>query len=313
MTKHLLSRNSNEQHSFIDGLNARRYFCLQMIDSGISARPNTQRVVPVSKGSPEFTTTHVPGFQITELWLPPGLTIQPHIHDRACFAVMLAGSFDVDFTRTSRQCTPSTAITEPQGERHRNRVMSAGARVLVVQPDPELERTMAPFKRLFGEITHVRHPGIGRLAWSMTGEIRHPDAVSSLALEGLALHLLSSASRESTRTRQRHQSPEWPNRLRDFLHDRFLESLSLQEIAAEFDVHPVHLSRAFRARFGTTVAGYLRDLRLDWAAARLADSDDSLAMIAARAGFSDQSHFTRVFKRFAGRTPGQFRNGITKG
>ncbi len=48
-------------------------------------------------------------------------------------------------------------------------------------------------------------------------------------------------------------------------------------------------------------------LRLEWAAERLVCSDEGLAEIAGRAGFSDQSHFTREFKRRFGITPGRYR------
>ena len=52
---------------------------------------------------------------------------------------------------------------------------------------------------------------------------------------------------------------------------------------------------------------YARRRRLDYARRQLADPDRPLAQIAADAGFADQSHLTRVFKRFTGLTPGQYR------
>jgi transcriptional regulator GlxA family with amidase domain len=48
-------------------------------------------------------------------------------------------------------------------------------------------------------------------------------------------------------------------------------------------------------------------LRLTWAAGRLTDSDDGIAQIALDAGFYDQSHFTRTFKRHFGLTPLAYR------
>jgi AraC family transcriptional regulator len=83
-------------------------------------------------------------------------------------------------------------------------------------------------------------------------------------------------------------------------------TLRIATIAAEVGVHPVHLARAFRARYGTSPGAYLRRLRLEAAMAELAGSDP-LARIAHRAGFSDQSHFTRAFKAAFGTAPGQWR------
>jgi AraC family transcriptional regulator len=49
-------------------------------------------------------------------------------------------------------------------------------------------------------------------------------------------------------------------------------------------------------------------LRIEWATARLRDSRSSLSEIALSAGFADQSHFTRVFRRATGLTPARFRD-----
>ena len=73
--------------------------------------------------------------------------------------------------------------------------------------------------------------------------------------------------------------------------------MRLADLARELAVHPAHLARAFRGQFGTSVGGYVRRLRLDWAAAELERSDTALAAIALAAGFADQSHFTRIFRR----------------
>jgi AraC family transcriptional regulator len=72
-------------------------------------------------------------------------------------------------------------------------------------------------------------------------------------------------------------------------------------------VHPTHLARAFRARHGVSVGEYGRRVRVAWASAELAASDRPLAMIAAQAGFADQGHFTRLFRRYVGTTPSRYR------
>jgi AraC-like DNA-binding protein len=56
-----------------------------------------------------------------------------------------------------------------------------------------------------------------------------------------------------------------------------------------------------------SVNAYARALRLEWASVAIASTDDPLARVAADAGFADQSHFTRWFKRHRGVTPGRYR------
>jgi AraC family transcriptional regulator len=63
----------------------------------------------------------------------------------------------------------------------------------------------------------------------------------------------------------------------------------------------------FRQQYGCTVGDYVRKLRLDFASRQLATSSASLAAIALAAGFADQSHFTKAFRRASGMTPAEWR------
>jgi AraC family transcriptional regulator len=97
----------------------------------------------------------------------------------------------------------------------------------------------------------------------------------------------------------------------EYIHVHAREPLTLGSIAGIAGVHVAHLTREFRVHHRTSIAAYVRSLRLAWAAERLGDSDRSIADIAADAGFADQSHFTRVFHAHTGRTPRQYRESLT--
>jgi AraC family transcriptional regulator len=58
------------------------------------------------------------------------------------------------------------------------------------------------------------------------------------------------------------------------------------------------------------IGAYVRRLRLDWAASRLKMADEPIARIGLEAGFADQSHFTRAFKRYTGLTPAEYRSAF---
>lgn len=71
------------------------------------------------------------------------------------------------------------------------------------------------------------------------------------------------------------------------------------------------LARCFRRFYGCAPGDYLRLCRVGRARALLADPGLTLAEIAVRTGFVDQSHLHRAFKRSFGVTPGEFRRRVS--
>ena len=266
-----------------------------------------ERFVPITLGSERFRTSRLEDFHVTDAWFPPGAVLEPHVHERATFAVMLEGSFDLTFGARSYACSAETVFTEPPEDRHGNRIGGAGARVLVVQPDPDRSELLRPARGVLERIHHFRHAGLAGLARRAVWELEAPDALSPLALEAVALEMLAMAARLGPPGPADGRPPEWLERARELVHARYRESLRIADVAEAVGIHPIRLARAFKAQYHLPLATYMRRLRLDWAAARLADSADPLAAIALQAGFSDQSHFTRAFKRHTGRTPQEFR------
>jgi AraC family transcriptional regulator len=140
-------------------------------------------------------------------------------------------------------------------------------------------------------------------------EFRCTDAVSALTVEGLTLELLAEGARQGPRRAER-TPPRWLQQVRDLLHAEFRERMTLDGIAGSVGVHPAHLARVFRELHGCTVGDYVRRLRIEYACHCLRTSDTALATIALAAGFADQSHFSRVFKRQTGVSPAVFRESI---
>jgi AraC family transcriptional regulator len=81
----------------------------------------------------------------------------------------------------------------------------------------------------------------------------------------------------------------------------------LTTIARAVGRHPVYVARAFRETFGCTIGAYVRRGRIQRAQAALVASGESLAQVAARFGFCDQSHFSKAFRRETGMSPAAFR------
>jgi AraC-like DNA-binding protein len=77
----------------------------------------------------------------------------------------------------------------------------------------------------------------------------------------------------------------------------------LTEIAAQVNCSPHHLSRIFRAVTGETLTEYRNRMRIRAVLGDLQDGGDCLRTLAARYGFADQSHLTRVVRHHLGRPP----------
>ncbi len=107
-----------------------------------------------------------------------------------------------------------------------------------------------------------------------------------------------------------HNPPRWLQQARDLLHGRFSENLTLAEVASAVGVHPVHLAQVFHKNYRCTVGDYMRRLRIEYACHELATSGKPIVDIALAAGFCDQSHFTRTFKRSTGVAPSQYRESL---
>lgn len=91
----------------------------------------------------------------------------------------------------------------------------------------------------------------------------------------------------------------------------YASRISLPQAAAIAGLSKHQLYAVFKKATGMTFVDYLRHVRLTQAARLLRESDESIAEIAARVGFSDQSYFDRTFRRHFGRTPIRFRKEKT--
>ena len=84
-------------------------------------------------------------------------------------------------------------------------------------------------------------------------------------------------------------------------------NISTDQCAALARLSTSHFRRAFKASFGETFGAYLSRRRVEHAQEMMVMTDQPLCRIARQCGFADQSHFTRVFRRMVGRSPGSWR------
>jgi AraC family transcriptional regulator len=93
----------------------------------------------------------------------------------------------------------------------------------------------------------------------------------------------------------------------EYIHEYADQNLSLLEMAQQVQMSPYYFSRLFKQSTGQSPHQYLINRRIQQVKRLLATTSLSIADIAAQAGFTDQSHLARHFKRQVGVTPSQFR------
>jgi AraC family transcriptional regulator len=251
----------------------------------------------------------VRGLILARVRYAPGVHIPPHSHRHARFVFVLRGSFTETAEGRERHATPSVLLYRATGERHAAVVGSSGALVLIVDLDPTwLDEVRAEGIALAGS-TEFRGGLLGLLCHRLVCEFHQRDEVARLAIESLVAGIAVEASRRLAKAPGRGL-PRWLAEARALLQARFAERLTLDDVARVVGVHPVHLARSFRQAYHCTVGDYVRQLRLEFACRQVCFSDAPLSDVALAAGFCDQSHFSRAFKRHTGFSPAEYRKGV---
>lgn len=249
----------------------------------------------------------VNGLFLAETEYAADVSIDPHPHTKPLLCVVLEGALTERWGRSRADCEAGALTYLPSQEPHGQEYHVDGSRCFLVQFGAAWMSRMAELGVTPGpDPLSLRGARANWLADQLYKEFRTPDTAASLAVEGFALAMMGELARGSAR-RERSPDPGWLVRAVEILHARMKGSVVMADIAEEVDIHPTHLARTFRDRFGCTMGQYLRRLRIDAAREELLSTDKPLAAIALAAGFADQPHFTRAFKRVTGETPGAWR------
>ena len=193
-------------------------------------------------------------------------------------------------------------MAHPHGHVHANCTGPAGARCVNVELDESLLGE-SPLTLLVHAEVHRRLPSNHPAMANLRSALAQADSTAALATYTATLDVLCAAVRAPSAVGR----GRWLQRVVDFLESDIAHTPTLDELAQLAGVHANHLIRIFKRQQGETVGSYLRRRRLDVADARLSRGEASLGRIAADAGFYDQAHFTRAYRRHFGITPGRRR------
>lgn len=261
----------------------------------------------IALGSVTMGSAVTGAFRAEDMRFAPGLRLSWHFHGEPILTVPLRGRFELASRYRRLVCRPGTVFTVPPGEQHSSVFGANGARSLVIAPvDGCTLQSVAQFFRGRHLVESLR---IARIASDIADETRQSDALTPLAVDSMVLLIIALAQRCELDV-QPGARPLWLRRAVELIHDTPDHRLSVSEIAVAVAATPDRLARAFRTVYGVSIATFARTVRLNQASERLIRTDDPITVIARDAGFADQSHFTRAFRRLKGMTPARYRRDL---
>jgi AraC family transcriptional regulator len=227
-----------------------------------------------------------------------------HTHEQASFVLVLSGAYITAAQGAASDGAAPQLIYNPPGTTHRDRFKTMAGRFLAISVSAASLRRAEEYAALPRDAVNFTSRETLAIAKRLTRELNHWDGASPLFAEGACLELIALVARKAAAPRG--QPPHWFAPAKEFLRDNCAEHVRIVDAAGAIGVHPVYFARAFRKFLRCTPAEYVNRCRLNKAAALL-KTDAGLAEIALEAGFSDQSHFAKSFKRTFGVTPGFYR------
>ena len=233
---------------------------------------------------------------VTESLYAGGIRLDEHVHTRPNFCFVLEGGFEEVTRRYTTQCAMNALVFRPGGQPHANNFAPSGGRCLSI----ECPSHSAPKKPITAS-----SPKLARWIRTFYREFTNLQS-DSLVAECLVLEVQTALT--DVKFADEAAAPKWLLQIRDKLEAEWMTSHGLSSLALEAGVHPVHLSREFHRFFRCSLGDYQRMVRVRKACEDLKDTSTSLGSIALQYGFSDQAHFTRIFKQHLAVTPGYYRS-----
>jgi AraC family transcriptional regulator len=251
------------------------------------------------------------GIVVHEGAFSPDLVIPVHVHDAPVISLIVRGIASEQVSDGTRELIAQDLILTPAFAAHAYQFRESGKWVNMQFSDAWFVRVTDGQQLRQRTSQFIRNHSAAAWASRIHSEIHQKDAVSTLAIDGAMMLMMADMAR--ARIDGARARPRWLRRVEEAIEASIAAPPSVEELAALAGVHPTHLLRTFRRYQGATIANFVRRRRIERARTEVAQAKRPLSMIALDAGFADQSHFTRVFKRAFGETPGQYARSLKGG
>jgi YesN/AraC family two-component response regulator len=121
------------------------------------------------------------------------------------------------------------------------------------------------------------------------------------------IHILKGISDYIVRNKKSHNS-NLKDELREFIEQNYSnQDLSITVIADKFGMHPVYISSFCKEQTGMSLLDYINKIRVSKAKQLLKEQKLNISEAALQVGYSDTRSLIRMFKKYEGITPGQYK------
>jgi AraC family transcriptional regulator len=247
----------------------------------------------------------LPGFRIQTGLHHAGTELPRHTHDDPTLCFLVSGRFTEYSVNHTEDCESGAMKLMPAGEEHWNRFVAPETRGVRIDISRDRFEDAPAISALLDEHRVITSAGPRLLMQRLVAELQARDDAARMVVEGILLELLGLLSREASLDHL--DLPSWLRRADEVVHANFASNISLSRVASTVGVAPATLARSYRAAYQVSIGERVRQLRLDQAARELIDGIEPISIVAANAGFYDQSHFTSAFRRRYAMTPARFR------
>jgi AraC family transcriptional regulator len=228
--------------------------------------------------------------------------IEKHFHINPYYCFVLKGGYDEFYKNEKLSLNKGDLIFHPSCAEHRNEFKTVSTTCL------NIEFSKVWLNRFDKDLPEKRQNLLVKdvnqkmLLMKIYQELEHPDQFSELIILGLATEL----TRQMLRVKD--VSLVYLEKVKTYIDQHPFSSPRLVDLSQVAKVSEEHLCRSFKLNYGQTLGEYVRLRKIETACKLLHKKSISMEQIAFDLGFTDNSHFTKSFKKIMGISPAKFRD-----
>jgi AraC family transcriptional regulator len=261
--------------------------------------------IPAARGQADRAVDLL-GVRVRIVHYLPGRRMKTHAHESASITLVIRGTFEEESALGSIRTGVGDCVIKPPGVPHADHFGDWQTTTLQIAIPGDSQALHRDGDFALRGYRCGADPRLAPVLFNMFRILLNPEggnpepALSDLTLD--ALGMAAAQTRRIPVTR-----PLWLARVENEIRASVPGMTRVAKLAEAVGVHPVHMARVFQRVHGCGVVEYIRRLRVQYAAHAMARRRTTLCEAALDAGFFDQPHLNRAFRRQLGLSPARYR------